>query len=190
MKGDDLIAAARPVLILVIVIWCIAAVNLLLGYRLNHWFGLEPRSFAGLIGVPVMPFLHGGIGHAAANTIPLIFLGALGMLVAPQRFPVASVAIVILSGLATWIFARGGAIHVGASGLIFGWFGYLVALGIIERSARALVGTAIVVIFYGGMIWGVLPQGNALISWEAHLFGALAGAGVAFLQSQTPEGLH
>lgn len=183
MRRDELINAARPVLILVIVIWLIAAVNLLTGYRLNLWFGLEPRSLGGLIGVPVMPLLHGNIGHAAANTLPLIFLGGLGMLIAPDRFTTASVAIIILSGLAVWVLARG-AIHVGASGLIFGWFGYLIALGIIERSGRALVGTVIVILLYGGMIWGVLPQANPLISWEAHLFGAIAGAAVAYLQSR------
>lgn len=184
MRRDDLIDAARPVLILVIAIWIVAALNLILGYRLNLWFGLEPRSIGGLIGVPVMPFLHGGIGHAAANTLPLIFLGGLGMLVAPDRFAIASVAIVVLSGIAIWGLARGGAIHVGASGLIFGWFGYLICLGIIERSGRALVGTAVVIMLYGGMIWGVLPQSNPLISWEAHLFGAVAGAAVAYFQSK------
>jgi membrane associated rhomboid family serine protease len=184
MHSDALIKAVRPILLLLAAIWAVAVVNLLMGYRLNIWFGLEPRSFGGLIGVPVMPLLHGGIAHAAANTLPLLFLGALGMLIAPRRFALASIAIVLISGLAIWALARGGTIHVGASGLIFGWFGYLVALGIIERSIRALVGTGIVILLYGGMIWGVLPQANPLISWEAHLFGALAGAVVAWLQNK------
>ncbi len=187
MHRDHVINAARPVLILVVAIWGVAVINLVLGYRLNIWFGLEPRSISGLIGVPVMPLLHGGIRHTAANTIPMLFLGALGMLVAPTRFATASIAIVVLSGIAIWLFARGGTIHVGASGLIFGWFGYLVALGVIERSGRAIAGTVIVTLLYGGMIWGVLPQANPLISWEAHLFGAIAGAGIAYIQIRRSE---
>ncbi len=180
MRSEELLRALRPICVLILAIWIVEVVNMLMGHRLNHWFGLEPRSISGLIGVPLMPLLHGGIGHLAANTLPLGILGVIGLLVAPQRFFQASLLIVLLSGLAVWILARGG-IVVGASGLIFGWFGFLVTLGVIERSTRAIVGAAIVIIFYGGMIWGVLPQGNVRVSWEAHLFGAIAGAIVARL---------
>ena len=179
METDGFIRRLRPVLILILVIWVIELVNLALGHRLNQWFGLEPRRFAGLIGIPAMPVLHGGIGHAAANTLPLIFLGAIGLIVAPRRFRKASLSIVLLSGLGVWLLARPG-IVVGASGLIFGWFGFLLALGAIERSPRAVAGAVIVIIFYGGMIWGVFPQG-VRISWEAHMFGAAAGALVAYM---------
>lgn len=182
MSTETVLRSLRPVLILIAVIWIVHGLNLLSGYSLNQWFGLEPRRFTGLIGIPAMPFLHGSIGHAAANTVPLAALGIIGMAVAPGRFWIASIPIVILSGLAVWLLARG-ALVVGASGLIFGWFGFLVALGVIERSVRALAGTVIVVVLYGGMIWGVFPQMNSRISWEAHLAGAVAGAVVAWLIS-------
>lgn len=170
----------RPVLALVAVIWAVELVQQLTGHRLNQWFGLEPRDLGGLVGIPAMPVLHGSIAHAAANTPPLLILGTMGLMVAPRRFLAASIAIVAVSGLAVWLLARGNALHVGASGLIFGWAAFLVTLGAIERSLPALAGAAAVILVYGGMFWGVLPQVGSAISWEAHLFGALAGAGVAW----------
>jgi membrane associated rhomboid family serine protease len=161
-------------------VWAVELGNWALGHRLVPWLGLEPRSLPGLVGVPLMPFLHTSLDHAAANTVPLAILGGLGMLVAPRRFPTATVAIVLVSGLAVWLLARPNSIHVGASGLIFGWFGYLLALGFIQRSFRAIVGSIIVIAFYGGMIWGLLPQRGVPTSWEAHALGVLAGVAVAY----------
>ena len=180
MSSQALLKSIRPILILIILIWVIEIINLTLGHRLNLWLGLEPRSITGLVGVPTMPFLHGSIEHAAANTIPLIILGGIGVAVAPKRFWRASIAIVVVSGLAVWIMARPG-IVVGASGLIFGWFGFLITLGAIERSLRAILGAVAVIILYGGMIWGIFPTSGVRISWEAHLFGAMAGALVVYL---------
>ena len=180
MNGESFIRSARPVIGLIVAIWAIEIFNQMLGHRLNLWFGLEPRDFGGLVGIPTMPFLHGGIGHAAANTLPLLVLGAIGAAVAPARFLTASIAIVIVTGLAVWLLARPG-IVVGASGLIFGWFGFVIMLGIVERSVRTILGAVVVLVLYGGMIWGVLPEAGSRVSWEAHMFGALAGAVVARL---------
>ncbi len=179
MARDTLSRTFRPVLILIGAIWAVEIVNQLLGYRLNLWLGLRPRDWVGLVGVPAMPFLHGSVAHAAANTLPLLVLGVIGMSVAPRRFVGASVAIVIVSGLAVWLLGRPHSIHIGASGLVFGWFGFLLALGFAERSPRAIVGALLVMALYGGMIWGALPRLGTATSWEAHLFGALVGAGVA-----------
>jgi membrane associated rhomboid family serine protease len=181
MKPKALLRTLRPVLLLLAAIWAVQLVNAGTGYRLVPLLGLEPRDPEGLVGVPFMPLLHMSFDHAAANTLPLAFLGALGVLVAPRRFTAATVAIVILSGLAVWLLARPNSIHVGASGLVFGWFGYLLALGFLERSLRAILGLIIVIAVYGGMIWGLLPQRGVPTSFEAHLFGTLSGIGVAWL---------
>lgn len=170
----------RPIVFLIAAIWIVEAVNALLGHRLNMWLGLEPRRIPGLIGIPAMPFLHSGIEHALANTVPLAVLGAIGVIVAPTRFWPVTVAIVICSGLAVWVFARSG-IVVGASGLVFGWAGFILALGALERSPRAIVGAAVVLILYGGMFWGILPERDRQISWEAHFMGAAAGALMAYV---------
>ena len=180
MDSTKILQRLRPIVLFLIVIWAIELINQLTGHALNPAFGLEPRRVAGLIGVPAMPLLHGGLSHILANTLPLAVLGAIGVMVAPKRFATASVVIVIVSGLAVWLLARSGLV-VGASGLVFGWFGFLVTLGILERSARAIAGSVAVVVIYGGMIWGVLPQSDIRISWEAHLFGALAGAATAWM---------
>lgn len=187
MKPAVLIEKSRPILMLVAAIWVIEIVQQLIGHRLNQWFGLEPRSFDGLIGVPAMPLLHGDFPHLLANTPPLIVLGIMGLLIAPRRFIAASLTIVLVSGLAVWLLARGNTIHVGASGLIFGWFGFLLALGWFERSWQAVAGALVVIVLYGGFFWGVLPQGQTGISWEAHLFGALAGAAAAWLYRVRPR---
>lgn len=169
----------RPLLVFLVLIWAVQAFNWLISQGLNPVLGLSPRSITGLIGIPFMPFLHGSWGHLIANSAPLAVLGGVGLLVAPQRFLTATAIIIVTSGIAVWVFARNGTV-VGASGMIFGWFGYLVAAGILNRSASAILGAAIALVFYGGMIWSVLPQRPG-VSWEAHLFGALAGAGTAWL---------
>lgn len=174
------LAPLAPVLILVAAIWAVELVQQLTGHALNRWIGLEPRTLGGLAGIPAMPFLHAGIGHVAANTPPLLILGALGLWVAPRRFLGASLAIVLVSGLAVWLLARGNSVHVGASGLVFGWAAFLVAHGVLVRSLAALVGAAAVILVYGSMFLGLLPGWGSTVSWEAHIAGALAGAGAAW----------
>ena len=180
MTGKQIVNKARPLAILILAIWIVEGVNLLLGYRLNLWFGLYPRDAWGLIGIATMPFLHGSMAHAAANTVPLVILGSTMLIVAPSRFRTATIAIVVATGFAVWLLARPGTVHVGASGLVFGWFGFVMALGFIERSFRAIVGAGVVFLIYSGMIWGAIPTFDLKVSWEAHLFGALAGAGIAY----------
>ncbi|MEO1308411.1 MAG: rhomboid family intramembrane serine protease [Pseudomonadota bacterium] len=168
---------------LLVVIWAVELVNLATGYALNRWFGLLPRSFGGLDGILFMPLLHGSISHAAANTVPLAVLGGLLAATAQRVALSASAMIVGLGGLGVWVFGKT-AIHVGASGLIFGWFGFLVARGWVERRPIPLMVAAVVVIAYGTMVWGVLP-GQPGVSWEGHLLGAIAGIFAAFVLRQT-----
>ena len=177
-------ARLRPIIAFVVIIWAIQILNFALGYRPNLWFGIEPRDFGGLLGVPLSPFLHAGFMHAAANTVPLLMLGGMAAMAAPNRFIEATLIIVILGGLLVWLMARGGnRVHVGASGVVFGYFGFIVALGIIERSFRAILWAAAAAMLYGGLIWGVLPN-DPRVSWESHLFGALAGVAAAWMLRQ------
>ena len=163
----------RWVAVFLAIIWGIEVVNLLTGRMLNAWLGLIPRSFSGLDGILFAPVLHGSVSHAAANSAPLAILGALMAVTAPRNVVAATAIIVVLGGMAVWLFGAT-AVHVGASGLIFGWFGFLVARGLVEKRAIPLVVSVAVFLFYGAMIWGVLP-GQPGVSWESHLFGALAG---------------
>ncbi|MCB1647348.1 MAG: rhomboid family intramembrane serine protease, partial [Pseudomonadales bacterium] len=136
-------------------------------------FGIYPRETAALAGILCWPFLHGSLLHLLTNTPPLLMLGFLVAIRGTRFFLLSTLIILIAGGLGVWAFGRP-AWHIGASGLIFGYFGLLVALGIYERRVTSLLVSLGVGFFYGGMILGVLPQ-NPYISWEGHLFGLLAG---------------
>jgi membrane associated rhomboid family serine protease len=177
--GAAIVGRLGWLVLLLAVIWVVEILNWATGYAINRWVGLDPRSIGGLLGIPLMPVLHGSITHAVANTVPLIIFGALMGLSAPIRLLPASLIIVFGGGLLVWLFGRE-ALHVGASGLIFGWFGFLVARGFFESNMLYLAISIGVALFYGTMVWGVLPL-DRQVSWEAHLFGALAGVASAFV---------
>ena len=113
-------ARFRPIIVLVTLIWMVEAVNFFLGHGLVSW-GILPRSFGGLIGIPLAPMLHGGFWHTVSNTIPLLFLGALTLAKGKRMFWETTVSVTLLSGVLVWLFARE-SYHVGASGLVFGYF--------------------------------------------------------------------
>lgn len=160
-------------------LWVIQAANWSSGDALTMAFGLIPRTLYGLDGVLGMPFLHASFQHLAANTPPLLVMGTLLAATATRALIWVNGVIVVLGGALVWVFGSH-AIHVGASGLIFGWFGFLVARGLVDRSPVTLVAAVLVGVVYGSLIYGVLP-GQEGVSWEAHLFGAIAGAVAAIL---------
>ncbi len=169
-----------PVLTLVGLIWAVEAVNAVTGHRLDQ-FGIRPRRPEGLIGIPLAPFLHTNLSHAMSNTVPLLFMGGLMTLTGRVRFWLVTGLLILITGVVTWAAARGASnIHLGASGLVFGYFGWLLALGLVERSVLSIIAAVIVVLFYGGMFTGLLPSGG-FISFESHLAGFGAGVGLAWL---------
>lgn len=164
----------RPLVLFIGAIWALHLVNIAMGGALTRSFGLVPRTLSGLDGVLGMPFLHGSWAHLAGNTPPLIVLGGLILLLTPERFNRATVFAVVLGGALTWIFARQNN-HIGASGLIFAWFGFLVALGVFERSWRALLGAAAALALYGARTIVGLDPTSESVSWDGHLAGLAAG---------------
>jgi len=166
----------------VALLWGIECINALLNHRLNRW-GILPRTLTGLVGIPLSPFLHGSFAHLILNTVPLVTLGSFVAFYGTRIFLAVSLWIMLLSGAALWLLGRS-AYHVGASSVLFGYFGYLVARGWYERSVTALLVALLILGLYGGMVWGVLPT-RSYISWEGHLFGLLAGVLVARLA--TPQ---
>ena len=160
-------------------LWMLQVANWATGYRLNLAFGLIPRKVAGLDGIVGMPLLHGSFEHLMSNTPPLLVMGALLAATATRALIAVNAVIVGAGGVLVWLFGST-AVHIGASGLVFGWFGFLVMRGLIDRSLVTLGAAVLVGLLYGALIWGVLP-GQAGMSWEAHLFGFSAGAAAASL---------
>ena len=157
---------------LVALAWAIEIVDRYLPVRLDV-FGIYPRTLFGLRGILFAPLLHGNFGHLIGNTVPFVMLGWLVMLRRTSDFFIVTAIVALLGGLGTWLFGAA-AIHIGASGVIFGYFGFLIARGYFERSFVSIAFSVLVAVLYGGMIWGVLP-GQYGISWEGHLFGFLGG---------------
>jgi membrane associated rhomboid family serine protease len=163
----------------VALLWAIQVVNWIIGYGLNPAFGLIPRHGSGLDGVIAMPLLHGSFAHLMANTPPLLVMGGLLVATTTRALLAVNAVVIGLGGGLVWLFGSS-AIHIGASGLVFGWFGFLVVRGLVDRSAITLGAALVVGVLYGSLLWSVFP-GQPGVSWEAHLFGALAGAAAAFL---------
>ena len=163
----------------VALLWAVQVVNWIFGYGLNPAFGLIPRHIGGLDGVIAMPLLHGSFAHLMANTPPLLVMGGLLVATTTRALLLVNALVICIGGGLVWLFGSS-AIHIGASGLVFGWFGFLVVRGLVDRSPITLGAALLVGVLYGSLLWGVLP-GQPGVSWEAHLFGALAGAAAAFL---------
>lgn len=143
---------------------------------LNH-LGIRPRQLKGLIGIGLFPFLHGDLKHLAANTGPLLGLGWLIMLRSIEDFFIVTAVTWLVCGVGVWLFGGSRTNHLGASGIVFGYFGFLLMRGYVEQSAIAIAIAALVGIVYGSMLWGILPIRRGK-SWQSHLFG-LIGGGVA-----------
>lgn len=170
---------AAALVAFVAMLWAIQVVNWITGYGLNPAFGLIPRYLGGLDGVVAMPLLHGSFGHLMANTPPLLVMGGLLVATTTRALLPVNAVVIGLGGALVWLFGSS-SIHIGASGLVFGWFGFLVVRGLVDLSLITLGAAFVVGVLYGSILWGVLP-GQPGVSWEAHLFGAIAGAAAAFL---------
>lgn len=169
---------------LVALMWALEFIDLFLGGALNQ-FGIMPRSLVGLRGILFAPLLHGNFPHLISNTVPFIVLGWLVMLRRTSDFFVVTPIAMLVGGLGTWLIGSPYSVHIGASGVIFGYLGFLLLRGYFERSVTAILFSVVVGFLYGGILWGVLP-GQIGISWEGHLFGFIGGVIAARLLSDRP----
>ncbi len=163
-------------LIFVASLWAVEIADFLTNLNLDQ-YGILPRNVTGLRGIPLTIFLHGDFGHLLSNTGPLVVLGGLISLRGPSRLLWSSVFITLLGGSLVWLLAgvvTGYGIHIGASGLVFGYFGYLVARGLYERSLSSILISVVVIVFYLPIIFGIFPT-DERVSWEGHFFGLIAG---------------
>ncbi len=159
---------------IVAVFWLLEIVDWLIFKGNLDKLGIRPRDLIGLRGILFGPFLHANFRHLIANTLPFIVLGWFVMMRDLRDFIAVTLITALISGFGIWLFGANQSIHIGASGIVFGYFGFLVLRGYFERSLSSILWAVFVVFLYGGMIWGILPQGTG-ISWQAHLFGFIGG---------------
>jgi membrane associated rhomboid family serine protease len=157
---------------------CVHAINMLSGFALNQ-FGIVPRNLGGLWAIVVSPFLHTGIFHLVNNMIALFVLSTLFMLHSNEKYIQSVIMICLLGGLMVWLFGRNSS-HVGASGLIFGLWSLCIASAFFEKKIIHIVIAFLVLVFYGGLIFGIIPR-DPRISFEAHFFGLIAGIMCSFI---------
>lgn len=163
----------------VAVLWVLEVVDTAAGNRLDG-YGVRPRDGEGLFGILVAPLLHGGWDHLAGNTVPVLVLGFLVLVTGVGRGLAATGIIWVVGGLGTWVIAPSYTVHLGASVLVFGWLTYLVLRGFLHRRPVEIVIGLVVLLVWGGLLWGVLP-GTPGVSWQGHLFGAVGGLLAAWL---------
>jgi membrane associated rhomboid family serine protease len=174
----------RGILLFVGAIWAVFLASLVFPALDNY--GVIPRTGIGLVGIPAMPFLHANLHHILSNTVPLLVLL---LLLAGSRAESWEVVVVItiLGGALLWVFGRT-AIHIGASGLISGLATFLILSGFLEQRLVPLFIAVVVGFLYGGsLLLGVLPRIGSSISWDGHLFGAIAGWIVAYVLTRQPQ---
>ncbi len=180
LKHSLILPVTFAVLILLIKIY-----ESLSGFSLA-FLGILPRKIDHFYGIFLFPVLHGDWGHLFSNILPIVVMGtAINYFYRPVATKVFTI-IYILHGVLVWVFARQ-VVHIGASGLVYGFAAFLLFSGIIRKNRRLMALSMLVLFLYGGMIWGVLPIREG-VSWEGHLFGAISGIFCAwFFRKEGPQ---
>lgn len=171
---------------ILVLTWGLNALNWLVLNRAMHWLGIRPRTLVGLLGILFSPLLHDDLQHLFGNSMSFVALGWLLLLRGQAVFWAVSITVMLTSGLGVWLFGRGQyqlaperlaaveIVHLGASGVIFGYLGFLLFGSLFDRNPLALLLSATVGVFYWNLLPGIFPKQFG-ISWEAHLFGFLGG---------------
>lgn len=179
-----LLGAVQPVILLA-VMWVVRALDAILPGSWNRALGIVSWHFDGLDGVIASPLLHSGWSHLVANSVPFAVLGLLVSFDGIRRFWAVTAIAAVVGGLGTWFVNSPGTLTVGASGLVFGYFGYLLVRSFVAPSLGhgilyAVVAVAVAVLYGGTMFTGIFGAASG-ISWQAHLFGAIGGGAAAIV---------
>lgn len=184
--GDSPASRARRGLLVVgsfvLLLYLIEIINTVLLHSLNGTFGLRPRSPDGILDILTFPLLHANLAHLMSNTLPLIIFGFLVFLSGLRVFITALASSWLCSGVVVWLIG-GFRVTVGASGLVFGLFAFLLVRGFVNRNWWQIVLSVVLFLSYGGILFGLLPTVASFVSWQAHLGGAIGGVAAALLLS-------
>jgi membrane associated rhomboid family serine protease len=171
------------VLALLVAMWVLELVDIALDHRLDQ-YGIEPREPDGLVGVLAAPFLHAGFGHLIGNTIPFVALGVIIGLQGVTRVLAVTAIVLLVSGLGTWLIAPDNSLHIGASGIVFGYATYLLSRGVFNRDLlEVAIGLGVAAIWGTALLGGLVPRDG--VSWQGHFFGAVGGVLAARVFART-----
>ncbi|MEU3172018.1 MULTISPECIES: rhomboid family intramembrane serine protease [unclassified Streptomyces] len=170
----------------VALLWLLEVADTASGHALDD-FGVVPRTTSELVDVVPSAFVHFGFAHVAANSVPLLVLGFLAALGGLRRFAAVCALVIVCDGLGVWLIAPAHTNTAGASGLVFGLFGFLLCSGFVERRPMGVVVAVLVGAVWGGSILAGIAPGQAGVSWQGHLIGLLAGVASAFLFRRRPD---
>jgi membrane associated rhomboid family serine protease len=179
-RGDRAKTAAKLMVGWVALLWLLEVVDVASGHALDG-LGITPRTPSELVDVVPAAFIHFGFAHVAANSVPLLVMGFLAALGGLRRFVVLSLVIIVADGLGVWLIAPAHTNTAGASGLIFGLFGYLLVSGFVERRPWGVLAGLLVGAVWGSSIVAGLAPTQTGVSWQAHLVGLFAGVAAAFV---------
>jgi membrane associated rhomboid family serine protease len=179
--------AAVTMLAFTALLYVIEVVDQVTGNALNN-DGIISRNLDGLWGILWAPLLHGSWGHLLGNTVPFLVFGFLAMAGGVRQWIAVTALVWLVSGLGVWLVGPGdNTSTIGASGVIFGWLVFLLARGFFARSARQIAIAIVLFGIWGSVLFGIIP-GQPGISWQAHLFGALAGLLAASVAARADRG--
>jgi membrane associated rhomboid family serine protease len=177
-EAEALLAGARKALWVMVgflaVIWLVQVVNWAMSYELSLDFGIRPRELGSLPEIFSAPFLHFSWGHIEGNSGPLFVFGFLAAYRGVKKFLGVTALIVIGSGLGAWFTADAQTVGAGASGVVFGYFGYIIVRGLFDRRPIDIVIGLVMALCFAYQFSLLIPAGEG-IGWQAHLFGFIAG---------------
>jgi membrane associated rhomboid family serine protease len=156
-------------------LWLVELVNTISGRALTQAGGIRARDPGSLIDIVFSPFVHGNLEHLAGNALPLFSLGFIAAVPNVKRFLLMNVVVIVVGGFGVWLFSPANSISVGASGLVFGYFGYLLLRGFVDRRPVDVVVSIGVALAYGYLMWHSIGFGVTNISWQGHIAGLVGG---------------
>ncbi len=176
-EKNKLLKSVKIPLALVLLMWLVAITEAVLKTDFGM-YGIKPLTVSGLTGIFLSPFIHGSWQHLMSNTPGVFVLGVMMNYFYPSVSKISILFIFLFSGLGVWLFGRN-SFHIGASGLVYGFAFFIFFSAVFRKDVRSLAISFFIILFYGGIIWGMLPIDNA-ISHESHISGAVSGFLLAY----------
>jgi membrane associated rhomboid family serine protease len=168
------------------ILWIVELINVATSNGLTQAAGIEARDFGSLVNILTAPFVHGNIDHLMGNALPLFSLGLIAAIPSPKRFLLMTLVVIVVGGLGIWLSSPAGTVTIGASGVVFGYFSYLLLRGLVDRRPADVLVSIGIGIAYGSFMWSAVGIGATGVSWQGHVSGLIGGV-VAALVVRTPR---